>query len=106
MSDDTNTEFSDHGNDNELVRIAGSIVLSDNPALELKVWRGKFGVKQADLARKMNITPSVLSDYEKGRRPSPGVNFVKKYLIALYELARRNSRSPTDTAPVYPYTKT
>lgn len=77
----------------ELTIIAGSVVLSDNPPHELKYWRKKFEIKQADLAKKMNITPSVLSDYEKGRRPSPGVNFIKRYLIALYELSKKENRS-------------
>lgn len=76
--------------DDELTWIAGSVVLSDNPPQQLKFWRKKFGIKQADLAKKMAITPSVLSDYEKGRRPSPGANFIKRYLQALYELASQN----------------
>lgn len=76
--------------------MAGSIVLSDNPPQQLKFWRKKFGVKQADLAKKMDITPSVLSDYEKGRRPSPGVNFIKRYLLALYELANGKPASSAD----------
>lgn len=71
----------------ELAMIAGSVVMSESPAHQLKYWRKKFEIKQADLARKMSITPSVLSDYEKGRRPSPGVNFIRRYLVALYELA-------------------
>ena len=74
----------------ELTWIAGSVILNDNPSLQLKYWRKKFGVKQADLAKKMAITPSVLSDYEKGRRPSPGANFIKRYLQALYELGQAN----------------
>lgn len=73
----------------ELTWIAGSVVLSDSPPQQLKMWRKKFGIKQADLAKKMAITPSVLSDYEKGRRPSPGANFIKRYLQALYELAQQ-----------------
>jgi len=77
----------------ELTLIAGSVVLGESPAYQLKYWRKKFGVKQADLARKMEITPSVLSDYEKGRRPSPGVNFIKRYLLALYELDKRGLSS-------------
>jgi putative transcriptional regulator len=77
----------------ELTWIAGSVVLNDNPPQQLKYWRKKFEIKQADLARKMDITPSVLSDYEKGRRPSPGVNFIKRYLLALYELAKANGHS-------------
>jgi putative transcriptional regulator len=78
----------------ELTFIAGSVVLSDNPPQQLKFWRKKFGVKQADLAKKMSITPSVLSDYEKGRRPSPGANFMKRYLQALYELAHADGAVP------------
>jgi predicted transcriptional regulator len=77
----------------ELTWIAGSVVLSESPPQQLKFWRKKFGIKQADLARKMDITPSVLSDYENGRRPSPGVNFIKRYLLALYELAKTNGHS-------------
>jgi putative transcriptional regulator len=83
----------------ELTWIAGSVVLSDNPPEKLKYWRKKFGVKQADLARKMDITPSVLSDYEKGRRPSPGVNFIKRYLVALYDLAKSNGNAMEEIAP-------
>lgn len=83
----------------ELTWIAGSVVLSENPPQQLKQWRKNFGVKQADLARKMDITPSVLSDYEKGRRPSPGVNFIKRYLMALYELAKSNGKSSAAMAP-------
>ncbi len=78
---------------NELTWIAGLVVLSDNPSTQLKYWRKKFGVKQAELAKKMEITPSVLSDYEKGRRPSPGANFIKRYLQSLYDLAQVNGKS-------------
>jgi predicted transcriptional regulator len=83
----------------KLTLIAGSVVLSDNPSQQLKYWRKRFGVKQADLARKMNITPSVLSDYEKGRRPSPGVNFIKRYLISLYELGKSNGHADAGVVP-------
>lgn len=84
----------------ELTAIAGSVVLSDSPANQLKYWRKNFGIKQADLARKMKITPSVLSDYEKGRRPSPGVNFIKRYLTALHELTKEVGASGTTTTDV------
>ena len=83
----------------ELTIIAGSVVLSESPAHQLKYWRKRFEIKQADLARKMNITPSVLSDYEKGRRPSPGVNFIKRYLLALTEL-RKQGDGPTSEPEV------
>jgi len=84
--------------------IAGSIVMSDSPPQQLKYWRKKFGVKQADLAKKMAITPSVLSDYEKGRRPSPGVNFIRRYLVALYGLSKeeeiKQSPASVQAAPI------
>ena len=83
----------------DLTWVAGSIVLSDNPPEQLRFWREKFGIKQADLARKMSLTPSVLSDYEKGRRPSPGAKFIKRYLLALYELAKSNVKSTEQVAP-------
>ncbi|HVX01869.1 MAG TPA: helix-turn-helix domain-containing protein [Nitrososphaera sp.] len=84
----------------ELTWIAGAVVLSDNPPQQLKFWRKKFGVKQADLAKKMAITPSVLSDYEKGRRPSPGANFIKRYLQSLYELAQSGNARPSSSISV------
>jgi putative transcriptional regulator len=90
----TNTSTND-----DLTWIAGSVVLSDNPPQQLKYCRKKFGIKQADLARHMSLTPSVLSDYEKGRRPSPGVKFIKRYLLALYELAKSNGKYTEQVAP-------
>jgi predicted transcriptional regulator len=50
----------------------------------------------------MNITPSVLSDYEKGRRPSPGVNFIKRYLTALHELTKEGGISGSASSEVAP----
>lgn len=91
MSTDINTS-------DELTWIAGSVVLSDNPPQQLKYWRKRFGIKQVDLAKKMDITPSVLSDYEKGRRPSPGVNFIKRYILALYELGKSGEKVPDKAA--------
>ncbi|MDQ3847616.1 MAG: helix-turn-helix domain-containing protein [Thermoproteota archaeon] len=83
----------------DLTWIAGSVVLSDNPPQQLKYCRKKFGIKQADLARHMSLTPSVLSDYEKGRRPSPGVKFIKRYLLALYDLAKSSEKPVEEVAP-------
>ncbi|MGI0079605.1 MAG: transcriptional regulator, partial [Nitrososphaerales archaeon] len=34
----------------------------------------------------MGVSPSVLSDYESGRRASPGVGFIKRYVDALVKL--------------------
>jgi putative transcriptional regulator len=65
-------------------RIAGDIVFSDDPPSTLRKWREYFEVSQADIARFMRISPSVISDYEKGRRV-PGVRFVQRYVAALLE---------------------
>jgi putative transcriptional regulator len=67
--------------------------MSDNPTQGLKMIRKKLGIKQADLAKKMDVSPSVISDYEKGRRPSPGVAFIKKYILMLYDLAQNNNNN-------------
>ncbi|HXQ92823.1 MAG TPA: helix-turn-helix domain-containing protein, partial [Nitrososphaerales archaeon] len=48
--------------------------------------RERIAVKQAILAREMGLSPSVLSDYESGRRASPGVGFIKRYVNALVKL--------------------
>jgi putative transcriptional regulator len=66
--------------------IAGDVVVSENPGDTLRKWRERIAVKQAILAREMGLSPSVLSDYESGRRASPGVGFVKRYIEALVRL--------------------
>ena len=58
----------------------------------MKAWRAKLGIKQVTLAKALAISPSVLSDYESGRRPSPGVQFVKKYVEALVKLDEGRAR--------------
>lgn len=58
----------------------------------MKAWREKLGIKQVVLARALKMSPSVLSDYESGRRPSPGVQFVRKYIEALVALDEGKGR--------------
>src|SRR5579875_2982584 len=69
-----------------VVVMAGQLALSQNPGKTMKAWRERAGIGQAELARKMNISPSVLSDYENGRRKSPGSSFLKRFVSALVEL--------------------
>jgi len=66
--------------------ITGEIILSDNPEQILKKWRTIFGFSQKKLAEHMGITSSVISDYESGRRKSPGINVIKRYVNALLNL--------------------
>ncbi len=68
-------------------RIAGDIVLSDNPGNSLKKWREYFEVSQQAVARTMGVSPSVVSDYEKGRR-QPGSKFIQRFVIALLTIDR------------------
>jgi putative transcriptional regulator len=75
-----------------VAKIAGSVVANPDPGRAMKAWREKLGIKQVMLARKLGISPSVLSDYESGRRPSPGVQFVRKYVEALVSLDEAKER--------------
>jgi len=68
--------------------IAGNIVFSENVGESLKKWRNTFGISQKELADRINVSPSVISDYESNRRKSPGINFVKKYVSSLIEIDR------------------
>lgn len=63
--------------------IAGEITLSDNPGGTIKKWREIFGVKQNELAERLGVSASVISDYESGRRKSPGTGFVRKFIETL-----------------------
>jgi putative transcriptional regulator len=79
--------------DDELLsKIGGSIIANSYPNQALKSWRKRLSIKQVDLARIMDISPSVLSDYESGRRPSPGISFVKRYIEALIELDKERDK--------------
>lgn len=66
--------------------IAGDIVISENPGDTMRKWRERIAVKQAVLAKEMGLSPSVLSDYESGRRASPGVGFIRRYVESLVKL--------------------
>ena len=64
-------------------KIAGEIILSRNPGVTMRKWRELFNVSQVKLAEEMGISPSVISDYESGRRKSPGTQFVRRFVEAL-----------------------
>ncbi len=71
-------------------RIAGEIALSPDPGKTIRRWREEFGLSQHQLAEAMGVSHSVVSDYESGRRRSPGVNVVRKMVDAFIELDIRN----------------
>jgi len=73
-------------------RIAGEITLSPDPGKTIRKWREEFGLSQHQLADSMGISHSVVSDYESGRRKSPGVAVIKKMVEAFIRLdAERGS---------------
>jgi putative transcriptional regulator len=67
-------------------RIAGEIILSGKPGATMRKWRELFAVSQMSLSDKMVVSSSVISDYESGRRPSPGARFVRRFVWALLKL--------------------
>jgi len=66
--------------------IAGEITLAEDWPIALKKWRQLFEVNQKQLSEKLEINQSVLSDYEGGRRKSPGIKFIKKIVDSLIEI--------------------
>ncbi len=68
------------------IYIAGDIIVSDNPGEAIKKWRLIFGLTQTAIATRLKTSPSVISDYESGRRKFPGSRFVKKFVQALIEM--------------------
>jgi len=66
-------------------RIAGEITISDEPGEIIKKWREMFDVSQTRLAEEMDVSSSVISDYEKGRR-KPGTPLVKRIVKSLIKI--------------------
>jgi putative transcriptional regulator len=74
-------------------RIAGEIILSNKPGATMRKWRELFAVSQMSLSEKMVLSSSVISDYESGRRESPGTKFVRRFVWALLKIdEERGSR--------------
>ncbi|ADI75071.1 transcriptional regulator, XRE family [Methanohalobium evestigatum Z-7303] len=67
-------------------KMAGEITLSEKPGEALKKWRLNFEVAQTDLSNYLGVSPSVISDYESGRRKSPGILIVSKIVEALLNI--------------------
>lgn len=67
-------------------KIAGEITLSPKPGQTIRKWRNVFDISQTELANHLMLSPSVISDYESGRRKSPGIQTIKKVIGALIEI--------------------
>jgi len=66
-------------------RMVGEIVLSASPGTTLRKWREIFAIPQNSLAERLRVSPSVISDYEAGRR-SPGTRFLRRFVEGLFAL--------------------
>ncbi|MDR0319075.1 MAG: transcriptional regulator, partial [Nitrososphaerota archaeon] len=66
-------------------RIAGEIILSGKPGVSMRKWRELFAVSQLGLSEVMCVSSSVISDYESGRRKSPGAKFIRRFVLALLQ---------------------
>jgi putative transcriptional regulator len=67
-------------------RIAGEIILSGKPGATMRKWRELFAVSQISLSDRMSLSSSVISDYESGRRKSPGAKFIRRFVLALLQI--------------------
>ena len=67
--------------------MAGEICLAENdPGRVMKRWRERFQITQKNLAKHLNVSPSVISDYESGRRKSPRVDTIRRFVEGLIEM--------------------
>lgn len=67
-------------------RMASEITLSENPGLTIRKWREIFQITQLELATKLKVSSSVISDYEHGRRQSPGISIVRRLIEGMINI--------------------
>ena len=66
-------------------RIAGEIVVSESPGETMRKWREIFDLSQKEFANLLEVKPSVVCDFEKGRRASPGIGTVRRFVEAMVD---------------------
>jgi putative transcriptional regulator len=71
-------------------KIAGEITLSSDAGKTIRKWREEFRISQQELAKHLGISPSVISDYESGRRKSPGINIIRRMVDGLIDLDEKS----------------
>jgi putative transcriptional regulator len=76
-------------------KIAGEIVLSESPGKTMRKWREELRISQTELARHMRVSPSVISDYEAGRRKSPGILTIHRLVDAFLDIDAHAGRRLT-----------
>ena len=68
--------------------MAGEIVVSNSPGKTLRKWREIFQLSQKHLASLLGVNPSVVCDFEKGRRRSPGITTVRRLVETMVSYDR------------------
>ena len=66
-------------------RIAGEIVVSESPGETMRKWREIFHLSQKEFANLLEVKPSVVCDFEKGRRASPGIGTVRRFVETMVD---------------------
>jgi putative transcriptional regulator len=89
MSRDDDAERASNLRDSLAQKIAGEVVCSTEPGATLRKWRTDFGVSQTELADELDVSSSVVSDYESGRRENPGIAVVHRTVEALLTIDER-----------------
>lgn len=74
-------------------RIAGEITLSEDTGATVRKWRTDFEVSQTELAAELDISSSVISDYESGRRTNPGSGIIRRLVEGLLAVDERRGGS-------------
>lgn len=67
-------------------KIASEVTLSNQPGLTIRKWRKIFNISQQELAAELKLSSSVISDYELGRRRSPGINIIRKIIEGMINI--------------------
>ncbi len=70
-------------------KVAGEICLSEEPGKTIRKWREQFDISQQEFSKHLGVSPSVISDYEAGRRKSPGIVTVRKIVDAFLDIDER-----------------
>lgn len=83
-------------------KIAGELVFSADVGKSIQKWRTNLRISQRELAGRMKIGPSVVSDYESGRRKSPGARMIRKIVecMLLIDFEKRQALSLAGAMPL------
>ncbi|MEM5814835.1 MAG: helix-turn-helix domain-containing protein [Candidatus Aenigmatarchaeota archaeon] len=95
-------EERDLAKENLAKKIAGEIVLSPEAGKTIQKWRAIFKIPQRTLAEEMKVMPSVISDYENGRRKSPGIKVIKRIVDSMIDLDEKTGGKVAKEFSIFP----